>query len=121
MINGCVKGKVGEREWRDELRAEGYLKSCRGQQYSGNSDSPDVVCPELSGFHFEVKRVEKLNLYNAMAQARRDAGNVKLPIVAHRRNREPWLVTMDSATFFRLLRGDSPLDVPAFGDGIEKP
>jgi hypothetical protein len=29
----------------------------------------------------------------AMAQAIRDAGN-KTPVVAHRRNNEPWLITM---------------------------
>lgn len=44
----------------------------------------------------EVKRVERLNISQAMAQAVRDAERFKdgAPTVFHRRNREPWLVTM---------------------------
>jgi Holliday junction resolvase len=112
MINSRSKGAQAEREWRDVLRDEGYLKARRGQQFSGSPDSPDVVCPELAGIHFEVKRVEKLNIADAMAQAAADCAGKsdgcgsKTPVVAHRRNRTPWLVTMLAADFFKLLRGD---------------
>ena len=101
-MNSREKGKRGERQWRDELRANGY-HARRGQQYAGGGDSPDVVCDELSFFHFEVKAVERLNIEAAMDQARRD-GKAKTPVVAHKRCHRPWLVTMDAATFFRLLR-----------------
>jgi Holliday junction resolvase len=104
-INSRQKGARGERQWRDELRANGY-QARRGQQFSGSPDSPDVVCPALDWLHFEVKAVERLNIEDAMEQARRDAGR-KTPIVAHRRNFRPWLVTMDAETFFRFLRGES--------------
>ena len=30
-----------------------------------------------------------------MAQARRDAKPGEIPVVMHRKNRQPWLVTMD--------------------------
>ncbi len=103
-MNSREKGKRGERQWRDELRANGYAAR-RGQQFSGSPDSPDVVCDSLPWIHFEVKAVERLNIEDAMDQARRDAGG-KAPIVAHRRNFRPWLVTMEADTFFRLLRGD---------------
>ncbi len=86
------KGKRGERQWRDVLRAEGF-HARRGQQFAGGADSPDVVCEELRGFHFEVKAVERLNIESAMDQSRRDAGR-KLPLVAHRRSHRRWLVTM---------------------------
>jgi Holliday junction resolvase len=105
-INSRQKGKRGERQWRDELRANGYAAR-RGQQFCGSADSPDVVCDELSWAHFEVKAVEKLNIEDAMEQARRD-GVGKVPIVAHKRNFRPWLVTMDGETFFKFLRGDLP-------------
>jgi hypothetical protein len=105
MINSRQKGARGERLWRDELRAAGYLKARRGQQFSGGTDSPDVVCPELEPFHFEVKFVESLNLYAAIAQAIRDAGR-RIWLVVHKRNRTGWYVTMSSETFFALLRGD---------------
>jgi Holliday junction resolvase len=105
MINGNKKGKVGEREWRDRLRAHGYTDARRGQQFSGSNESPDVVCPSLDFLHFEVKRVQNLNVSNAMAQANHDIGDSKkMPIVAHRKNGESWLVTMADEDFFRLLR-----------------
>lgn len=103
MLNSNSKGKRGEREWRDELRAQGYLKARRGQQFCGANGDADVVCEELSQFHFEVKRTETLSVYKAWEQAVRD-GTGKTPIVAHRRNDHPWLVIMSSDAFFELIR-----------------
>src|SRR6516164_11367923 len=103
-MNSREKGKRGERQWRDELRANGYCAR-RGQQFSGSADSPDVVCDSLPWIHFEVKAVECLNIEDAMEQARRDAGP-KVPVVAHKRNFREWLVTMTAEVFFQFLRGD---------------
>jgi len=105
-MNSREKGKRGERQWRDELRAHGF-QARRGQQFSGSPDSPDVICDELDWLHFEVKAVERLNIEDAMDQARRDAG-AKTPVVAHRRSFRRWLVTMDGETFFQFLRGTLP-------------
>src|SRR6476646_283959 len=100
-MNSREKGKRGERQWRDELRAQGYAAR-RGQQFSGSPDSPDVVCDELRWIHFEVKAVEKLNIDDAMDQARRDAAGEKVPIVAHKRSFRPRLITMEEETFFKF-------------------
>lgn len=105
-MNSRAKGARGERQWRDELRANGY-DARRGQQFCGSPDSPDVVCADLPWVHFEVKAVERLNIEEAMEQARRD-GAGKTPIVAHKRNHRPWLVTMGAETFFKFLRGVLP-------------
>jgi Holliday junction resolvase len=109
-MNSREKGKRGERQWRDELRAAGYAAR-RGQQFSGSPDSPDVVCDALPWAHFEVKAVERLNIEDAMEQARRDCDG-KVPVVAHKRNHRRWLVTMEAETFFKLLRGDFPMSNP---------
>jgi len=103
-ISSRNKGKRGERQWRDELRENGY-PARRGQQFSGSPESPDVICDGLPWAHFEVKLVEHLNLSAAMAQSRRDAAG-KAAFVAHRRNFWPWLVTMDAERFYRFLRRD---------------
>ena len=66
-----------------------------------------MVCQELSWIHFEVKCVERLNIEEAVDQARRECGG-KTPVVAHKRNYRAWLVTMSAETFFRLVRGDFP-------------
>jgi hypothetical protein len=101
--NSKQKGKVGEREWRDQLRNAGFLKSYRGQQYEGSSDSPDVVCPELPTLHFEVKRIEQGNLYKWLNQAIGDAKD-KTPVVAHRRNNHEWVCILRADDFLDLVR-----------------
>ena len=105
-MNSREKGKRGERQWRDELRANGY-HARRGQQFSGSPDSPDVICEELVWIHFEVKAVERLNIEDAMEQARRD-GVGKTPVLAHKRSHRAWLVTMEAECFFELLREFQP-------------
>ena len=93
MTNSRRKGKEGELEWANVLKKRGY-DAHRGQQYKGGGDSPDVT--GLPGIHQEVKRVERLNVHEAMDQSKRDAADAEIPIVVHRRNRKPWLVTMDA-------------------------
>ena len=105
-MNSRAKGARGERQWRDELRVNGY-RARRGQQFSGSPDSPDVVCDDLPWAHFEVKFVERFNVYDAMDQAAGDAGP-KVPLVVHRRVFRRSLVVMTAETFFQFLRGDLP-------------
>jgi ribosomal protein L25 (general stress protein Ctc) len=54
--------------------------------------------------HQEVKRVQALNIENAMAQSRRDAKEGEMPIVAFRRNHEKWKVCMDAEDWFEIYR-----------------
>jgi hypothetical protein len=105
-MNSRNKGKVGEREFASLLRENGF-DARRGQQFSGSPDSPDVVSDALAWLHFEIKRVQNLNLADACAQAEGDCGG-KPWIVAHRRNHAPWLITMRAEFFFELLREFQP-------------
>lgn len=102
MTNSRAKGCRGEREWRDQLREAGF-HARRGQQFSGGTDSPDVICPSLPSIHFEVKRTEALSIYTAMSQACDDAGS-KMPVVAHKRNNRQWLVILTAKDFLNILR-----------------
>lgn len=113
-MNSREKGKRGERAWRDELRANGY-DARRGQQFSGSPNSPDVICDALPDFHFEVKCVERLNLHAAMQQALRDCAT-KIPVVAHKRNYAPWLVTTPEDSLGRFV-GDIEF-IRAFPDWL---
>lgn len=87
---------------RPVSREQGY--DCRRTaQYCGNTgDAADVT--GLPGIHVEVKRGERLNVSEAMGQAIRDARPGEIPIVAHRRNHEPWLATMRLEEWFELYR-----------------
>jgi len=99
MTNSKQKGARGEREFASLCRDEGYDVR-RGQQYHG-LEGQDVV--GLPGVHAEVKRVEQLNITDAVDQARRDADGV-IPIVAHRKNNCDWLVTMRFEDWIELYR-----------------
>lgn len=101
-MNSRRKGKAGELEFAGLCKAHGY--DCRrGQQYSGANGDADVE--GLNGIHIEVKRAERLDLEGAMSQSVRDARVGELPIVAHRKNRGEWLITMRADDWFALYRG----------------
>ena len=90
-MNSRQKGARGERELAEKLREYGY-EVRRGQQYSGANGDADVV--GVPGLHIECKRVEKLNLDDALSQSVRDARDGEIPVVMHRKNRTEWKATM---------------------------
>lgn len=98
-INSRQKGAKGERELAKILKEYGY--NCRrGQQYSG-LEGEDVV--GLDYIHIECKRVEKLDLYGAMDQSKRDRKQGQLPTVFHRKNNRKWLVTMELDDWMKIF------------------
>jgi hypothetical protein len=94
------KGRAGELELAQTLKEYGYPVE------AGKALSYGTV-PDLSGLpniHIECKRVERLNISEAMQQAQRDSAKFGdgAPAVFHRRNRQPWLVTMQLADWMEL-------------------
>ena len=81
------KGADGERELVEHLRRAGYSVSWGGNRTYG-----------------ECKRVEQLNIARAMEQADRDAHRFRdgAPTLFHRKNKSPWLVTMQLTDWLRL-------------------
>lgn len=100
-INGKQKGKRGELELAKKLREYGY-DARRSVQYSGANGDADVV--GLAGVHIEVKRRERLNIEDAMAQSKHDAREGEIPVVMHRKNNCEWLVTLQLDKFIELYR-----------------
>lgn len=105
-MNSKRKGSAGERELAAYLTARGFPAHRNDQRYTGGRGVPDVSAEGMDCLHFEVKRVERLNVSEAFAQARRDALG-RVPIVAHRRSREPWLVTLALSDFLELWKSYS--------------
>lgn len=101
-----TKGAGGERELAALLQQRGYQVERGGSETFGTV--PDIV--GLSGIHIEVKRVERLNVSEAMQQAIRDAARFGdgAPTVFHRRNRHPWLVTMLLDDWIKLYERTIP-------------
>lgn len=98
-MNSRQKGKRGELELVHMLNYHGY-HARRGQQYCGANGDADVI--GLPYLHIECKRVEHLNIYDALDQARRDARGEEIPSVFFRKNQKPWAVCLE-ADFFLLM------------------
>lgn len=100
------KGRGGELEICRILQARG-IPAEPGQAVSYGS-TPDVT--GIPGIHPEVKRVERLNVPETMAQTVRDSEKFDdgAPTLFHRRNRSPWLVTMRLEDWLLLYKGGIP-------------
>ena len=86
------KGKRGEEELAEIFSDNGY-PVIRGESQNYGTQ-PDIS--GLAGIHVEVKRNERLNIYEAVEQAETDSEKFGdgMPTVFHRKNRKQWLVTM---------------------------
>lgn len=102
-VNSRRKGSAGERELAALLREAGYKNAKRGQQFSGLQGDADVV-DALPHIHIECKRVERLNIDDAIEQSERDAKEGETPAVFHRKNRKKWLVTMRLDDWMQLYK-----------------
>ena len=96
------KGAEGERELAGKLREYGFDIRRGGSLSFG--EVPDLV--GLPGVHIECKRVERLNVPEAMQQAITDSERFAdgIPALFHRRNRQPWLVTLRLEDFMALYQ-----------------
>ena len=99
-MNSRETGKRGERELASKLREYGY-DARRGQQYCGANGDADVL--GLPGIHIECKRVERLNLDDAMSQAKADSKGY-IPAVFHRKNNGEWRVTLPLSDFMTIYK-----------------
>lgn len=100
-MNSRSKGKRGELEAAHLLQKYGY-DARRGQQFSGANGDADVV--GLPHIHLEVKRVEKLNIDEALDQSVSDARDGETPVVLHRKNRKEWKVTMRFTDWIEMYK-----------------
>ena len=103
-INSKNKGKQGELELARKLKEYGY-DARRSVQYNGKAEEgqPDLL--GLPYIHVECKRTEKLKLYDAVDQAKRDSeGTNDLPVVFHRKNHCEWVAIMPLDSFMEMYR-----------------
>lgn len=96
------KGKRGERLWRDVVRTYGFDAERAGYKQahlgSGGADVEDN-----SGFWWEVKFVERLNVREAYEQAAEACPLGIPPAVAHKTSAKPFLVTLAGEDLLRVL------------------
>ena len=112
MTNSRDKGSRGEREAASVLRRELGVQVERSVQRSGKGlyGPADLLvfdeAGDLSRLAVEVKRVESISvakLVEFVRQAREDAEDAP-SVVMHRKNSDPWLVSMHVCDFVRVAR-----------------
>lgn len=105
MVNSKKKGSRGELELANLLKDKFGLTARRTQQFCGDAGDDDVKCEELSRWFIECKRVEQLNLHEAVEKASEQCPPMKIPVVIHRKNGRGWLATfqLSDAVFSELL------------------
>ncbi len=97
------KGADGEAELARVLSAMFGVECRRG----ASPYLPGIIAPDvygLPGLHVEVKRRERVALPSALRQAKRDAPAGAVAIVAHRGNRQPWIVAVELVDLPQLAR-----------------
>lgn len=100
------KGARFERIVAELFRDKGFKGAFRTCQYSGKSGlAADIE--GVYGLHIECKHQEQMHLYDWIAQADRDNEaspyNTR-PVVIHKANNKPILVTMHFDDFIELYR-----------------
>ena len=120
-INSRQKGCVGERQMAQEIeRVMGWTAN-RTAQHCGDAGDSDISIHQLPQVFAEVKRVEKLNVQAAMDKAAEQAEAAgKIPVLFHRRNRTPWLVTLkldQLPKFYEMMESAKSMKEEANGTG----
>lgn len=104
-MNSKRKGNTGEREVLQKLIDAGIPAQRNDQTFVGGVDNPDISA-SICGIplHVEVKRKERISIYEAMHQATHDANGHALPIVLYRKNREKWLAIMPLDDLLNIIK-----------------
>lgn len=108
-INSRQKGARSEREFASMLRDEGWdtctMRGCQNAgRDAGGTVAPDIICEDLSAFHFEVKNRQKGATREGYEQAARDAQPGQMPVYGFKKNNAEWLICLSFADFMRLTR-----------------
>jgi hypothetical protein len=116
MVNSRAKGARAERLLAQELKeVMGWASARRSQQYCGAGETSDVLVEEMPGLFIESKMVEALSIHPVMERAVREAGS-KLAVVAHKKKRTDWLLTLRLSDLPRLVAMISSCMPPGHGD-----
>jgi Holliday junction resolvase len=103
MTNSRDKGARGERELVRILRAAGWPNATRntdGRYQAGRGDIDNGP----ANTHIECKRSERAAIWEWLAQAERDAGATRIPIVAFRRSRSAWYAVVPLDELLALIK-----------------
>ena len=92
------KGATGEREFARLAYSHGVeavrTAGLQAGRFACFRVVGDVTLSDHPQFHLEVKRDERMSVDAMVRQAERDCPEGSVPVVAYRRNRQPWRVVL---------------------------
>ena len=97
-----AKGARGELEVVQHVKDAGWKDARRthdGRNQMGRGD----IARGPEGVSIEVKRTQRLDLYRALKQCEDDAGPYCTPVLAFRRDGDPWRAVIDLDELLSLL------------------
>jgi hypothetical protein len=99
-LNSRRKGKAGELEFIQKHLARVWPAAKRNlDQFQ--DDKRDAL--EVDGFHFQIKRAERAEIWAWIKQAETEAAEGDVPVVAFRRNRSRWYCVVDAERMMELI------------------
>lgn len=99
-VNSRAKGARGERDFIRSVLLPHWPEAGRNLDQFGEDKRDTLRC---GGIHWQIKRVERLNIWLALKQAETEAIGADLPVVAFRRNRSRWYAALDAESLAALL------------------
>lgn len=102
-----ARGKRAELDLVHKLQELGFSEARRTAQYCGKAGTSDIV--GVPGVHVECKAVQRLNIWEALSQSKRDSeadGKGDIPAVFFKRNRTGWYVSLPLEDFVKLYQGE---------------
>ena len=109
------KGARFERQVASMFREYGY-ESHRTAQFCGKTGQAADV-EGVPGIHIECKHCERMSLYDWIDQAVRDTKDDSKPVVIHKANNKPVLVTMRFEDWIDLYREWDAGNIPFLDRG----
>jgi hypothetical protein len=99
-MNSRAKGARGERLFIATHLAPYWPEAKRNLDQFGE-DKRD--CINVGGVHWQIKFQERLNIWTALEQARTEARNGDVPVVAFKRSRSGWYAALDADKLIGLI------------------
>ena len=99
-LNSRAKGRRAEIAFAQKMSVW-WPEAIRNLDQFGD-DKRDVL--HCAGLHFQIKHVERLNIWAALAQAEGEARNGDMPLVAFKRNRSKFYVAGDADDLLPILK-----------------
>lgn len=106
VLSAKAKGRDGQQEVVRLIKSHLNLDDDDIKSTPASVTGEDIwlskYAHQIFPFSIEVKRVEKLNVDSAYAQAESNSGGF-IPLLVHRKNNQKWKVTMDFIEYLEII------------------